>query len=98
MGPKDKFARHPLYCAFSILIPHLAFNIGEFGFKCDKIELYFDDQMKEKDRVIRAWYWARNNTDLKSLKLNNILASTPRFEDDKDFKSLQAADFQAWWM
>jgi hypothetical protein len=68
-GPKDKFARHPFYCAFSILIPLLGLNIEEFGFRCDTIELYFDDQMREKDRAVRAWDWARDNANVESLKL-----------------------------
>jgi Protein of unknown function (DUF3800) len=93
---KDKFASHPLYCAFEILIPNLGFHVKEFGFKCDKIELYFDEQMKEKDRIIKAWDWARKHANLKSLKLKNILTKTPRFENDKDFNPLQAADLR--WM
>lgn len=97
-GPKDKFARHPFYCAFSILIPLLGLNIGEFGFQCDRVELYFDDQMHEKDQAIRAWDWAKKNANVESLKLKNILTSAPMFRDDKDLSQLQAADFHAWWI
>jgi hypothetical protein len=97
-GPKDKFARHPFYCAFSVLIPLLGLNIEEFGFQCDTIELHFDDQMHEKDRVIRAWDWARKNARVESLKIKNIMTSTPQFGDDKRLLPLQSADFHAWWM
>jgi Protein of unknown function (DUF3800) len=97
-GPKDKFARHPFYCAFSVLIPLLGLNIEEFGFQPDTIELYFDEQMHEKDRVIRAWDWARENTRIESLNLKNILASTPQFCDEKRLNPLQAADLAAWWV
>ena len=97
-GPKDKFARHPFYCAFSVLIPLLGLNVEEFGFQCGPIELHFDDQMHEKDRAVRAWDWARKNAKVESLKLKNILASTPQFHDDKALNPLQAADFHAWWI
>jgi hypothetical protein len=97
-GPKDKFARHPFYCAFSVLIPLLGLNIEEFGFQCDKIELHFDDQMHEKDRMIGAWDWARKNARVESPKIKNILTSTPQFGDDKRLLPLQSADFHAWWM
>jgi hypothetical protein len=95
-GPKDKFARHPFYCAFSILIPLLGLNIDEFGFQTDTIDFIFDDQMREKDRVLRAWEWARENANVESMKLKNILTSTPLFRDDKCLNPLQAADLHAW--
>jgi hypothetical protein len=96
-GPQDKFARHPFYCAFSILVPLLGLNIDEFGFQCDEIELYFDEQMHEKARIKKAWEWAKKNANVVSPKLKNILATVPEFRDDKKLNPLQAADLAAWW-
>jgi hypothetical protein len=97
-GTTDKFARHPFYCAFSILIPILGLNIDEFGLHCDDIELYFDDQMHEKDRMVKAWDWAKSNATIESPKLKRILNITPHFCDDKSLLPLQAADLHAWWI
>jgi hypothetical protein len=58
-GSADKFARHPFYCAFSVLAPLLAQNLGEFGYRCADFELCLDDQMREKYRMLKAWDWAR---------------------------------------
>jgi hypothetical protein len=96
-GPIDKFARHPFYCAFSILLPLLGLHLDEFGLDGDQIEFYFDEQMNEEGRAKRAWEWAKNNANVESPKLKNILASVPQFRDDKELNPLQAADLAAWW-
>jgi len=97
-GCTDRFARHPFYCAFSVLAPLLALNIAEFGLQCGKLELYLDDQMREKYRMLKAWDWARENAVIESPKLREILASTPCFCDDKSILPIQAADLHAWWI
>ena len=54
----------------------------------------FDDQ-SEKTIILNAWesYVSGNTEDVRER-----FGATPRFEDDKDFLPLQAADFWAWWV
>ncbi len=51
------------------------------------------DQQAEKPAILRYWDEYR---DFKSQNNRWLFGATPRFEDDKQFLPLQAADFQAW--
>jgi hypothetical protein len=59
-----------------------------------KIDFYFDNQ-KEKGLILAMWddYMAKRPPETRQ-----HYGATPRFEDDKDFLPLQAADMWAWWI
>ncbi|WP_291837043.1 DUF3800 domain-containing protein [Brevundimonas sp.] len=58
------------------------------------IEFYFDEQ-SEKSEILSGWdrYFKGSGEGLRQL-----IGAAPRFEDDRRFLPLQAADFQAWWV
>jgi hypothetical protein len=58
------------------------------------VDFIFDDQA-EKGPVLAAWdsYMSMRDPDIRSR-----YGAIPRFEDDKKFLPLQAADFWAWWV
>jgi hypothetical protein len=98
-GPKDKFASHPIYCAFSILIPMIALQLEKFGWSpLERIELYLDDEKSEKGRIWRAWDYAREHARVESPALKDLLSHVPNFRNDKELLPLQAADLHAWWI
>jgi hypothetical protein len=60
----------------------------------EKIDFYFDTR-SEKAAIIRGWEaFVSRRPDA----FRQFCGDTPRFEDDKDFLPLQAADFWAWWI
>jgi hypothetical protein len=69
-------------------------RIVEFIPISEKIDFYFDNQ-SEKKAIISAWdSYIRQRPD----EVRGYYGATPKFEDDKDFLPLQAADFWAWWV
>jgi hypothetical protein len=58
----------------------------------EPVNFIFDEQA-EKNAILRSWDEYR---DFKSQNNRWLFGATPRFEDDKQFLPLQAADFQAW--
>ena len=61
----------------------------------EKVDFYFDDQIGEKKSIIASW------DDYVRTRLpehKQFYGATPRFEDDRDFLPLQAADLWAWWV
>jgi hypothetical protein len=96
--PNDKFASHPVYCAFCSLVPHLAILINKCFSPSDIIELHFDTQMNEEKRILTAWHFAQHNAIVGSPTLRQILSTVPHFCDDKSVLPLQAADLHAWWI
>ena len=63
--------------------------------KDDRIKFIFDDQIAEK-RMVRA-FWNVFMKDAPQFAKNRMLGE-PAFENDIDFKPLQAADLLAWWI
>lgn len=60
----------------------------------DKIDFIFDNQ-SEKNDVISGWdQYIKDRPP----ELQSRFGTTPRFEDDKEFLPLQAADFIAWYV
>jgi hypothetical protein len=66
----------------------------DMGLPDDKIDFYFDRHTKKK-AIWAAWdsYIQERPEEAKK-----YYGAMPRFEDDNDFKPLQAADFWAWWV
>jgi hypothetical protein len=61
----------------------------------EKVDFIFDNQT-EKGFIIEAWEGYLKNEEGK--KTRQYYGTTPRFEDDKEFLPLQAADLWAWWV
>lgn len=60
----------------------------------DKIDFYFDEQA-EKKIIVPMWDdYIRN----RPAHVVGRYGATPRFEDDREFLPLQAADLWAWWV
>jgi Protein of unknown function (DUF3800) len=62
----------------------------------EKVDFYFDNNPEHKGFFQAAWdnYMRRAEEDNK----RHLYGIEPRYEDDKDFKPLQAADFWASWV
>lgn len=59
-----------------------------------KFDFYFDD--KTEGKFVYAT-WANHLAKLPE-DIRKLYGSPPRFEDDKEYVPLQAADFWAWWV
>jgi hypothetical protein len=60
----------------------------------ERIDFYFDTR-SEKSAITKGWEaFVSRRPDA----FRQFCGATPRFEDDKDFLPLQAADFWAWWI
>jgi Protein of unknown function (DUF3800) len=59
-----------------------------------KIDFIFDNQ-SQKNLILDAW---DNFIESRSPDIRSRFGATPRFEDDKEFLPLQAADLWAWWV
>lgn len=59
----------------------------------EKTDFYFDNQSEKVD-ILTTWeqYLSMRG------HMKDRFGATPRFEDDKDFLPLQAADLWAWWI
>ena len=53
--PNDHISRHPFYCSAMILMSEVAGLVHEQKLEVDDIEFVFDDQQKEKRRLLEAW-------------------------------------------
>jgi hypothetical protein len=60
----------------------------------DKVDFYFDNQ-SEKKPILDAW---DDYLLARSPAIRSLYGATPRFENDKEFLPLQAADLWAWWV
>ncbi len=59
-----------------------------------KIDFIFD-KAGESKAILEVWGdYIKNRPD----EIRQYYGATPRFEDDEEFKPLQAADFWAWWV
>jgi hypothetical protein len=85
-------ARNPYYFAFYAVVAGVAREQKKYGME-NPIDFVFDDQVMEKDKIVRAWDSLKANADSRDL-----IGSVPTFLDDKKFKPLQAADLAAWWI
>jgi hypothetical protein len=61
----------------------------------EKVDFIFDNQT-EKGFLLKAWDGYLKNQEKQNLRQH--YGATPRFEDDKEFLPLQAADLWAWWV
>jgi hypothetical protein len=61
----------------------------------EKVDFIFDNQT-EKGFILEAWEGYLKNQESRDLR--QYYGATPRFEDDKEFLPLQAADLWAWWV
>lgn len=59
-----------------------------------KVDFIFDER-SDKDPILRGWNDVLSNADD---ELRQMYGATPRFESDKKFLPLQAADLWAWWV
>jgi hypothetical protein len=59
----------------------------------DKVDFIFDDRVMEKKKIRDAWDSFKENA---AAEARPYIGSDPRFEDDKEFLPLQAADLIAW--
>lgn len=60
----------------------------------EQVDFYFDDQTEKRD-ILAAWDDYILN---RPPEIREFYGATPRFENDKVFLPLQAADFLAWWV
>lgn len=69
-------------------------SIQKFIPEDQEVDFIFDDQA-EKGIILQAWdSYITHRPD----SIRHLYGATPRFEDDKKFLPLQAADFWAWWV
>jgi hypothetical protein len=67
-------------------------DIFTFDFEPDKIDFIFDER-GEKKKILPVW-----DGFVANAPFPEKFGKTPRFEDDKEFMPLQAADIIAWWI
>ena len=97
--PKDRISSHPFYCSAMILMSEVAGLIQEQQLEIDDIEFVFDEQLKEKRRLLDAWMLSvQHFKDTDNRLIRAMLLRTPRFETDDDCIQVQAADLLAWWV
>ena len=97
--PNDRISRHPFYCSAMVLFSEVAGLVQEQQLEIDDIEFIFDEQRRERRRLLEAWalstkYFKETENKL----IQAMLARTPRFVTDDDFVQVQAADLLAWWI
>lgn len=92
--------RDPYVAAFRALMDHFHYRRADIEVEAGslpanaKIDFYFDDRSdKHKIRTMWDGYMAAREPDKRALYGNE-----PRFEDDRAFLPLQAADLWAWWV
>lgn len=73
------------------IIGEVANNQHKIG-STEAIDFFFDEQVMEKDKVIRDW----DTFKLAHPELIHLIGQTPAFRDDKRVKPIQAADMLAW--
>lgn len=85
-------AANPYTWAFKGIISGLSSNQREWGLD-EPVDFIFDERGEEKD-VREGW-----DTFAATIPAEQraILGRKPNFEDDKEFRPLQAADMWAWW-
>jgi hypothetical protein len=59
------------------------------------VDFYFDNEEKQKKYIYAAW---DSYLEHRSPEVRKLYSPTVKFEDDKEFKPLQAADFWAGWV
>jgi hypothetical protein len=93
-------ATNPYYFATANLMAELARGLEQLLLPRERLDIIFDNQMMEKDKVIAAWEWATKATakPIPSDILTEILRNPPTWRDDKDVLPLQAADMHATWL
>jgi hypothetical protein len=61
----------------------------------DEVIDFIFDQQSQKNIILRAW---DEYVETKQPGVRELYGGAPRFEDDKKFLPLQAADLWAWWI
>jgi hypothetical protein len=85
----------PFFFTFRALIDCVHDHRDKFpSLPDEKIDFIFDEQ-SQKSIIFSAWdqFLASRRDHIRPL-----FGATPRFEDDKDFLPLQAADLWTWWV
>jgi hypothetical protein len=90
----ERNAINPFYLAFSRIVSGFAIWQTDLGLH-DKVDFIFDDRVMEKKKIRDAWDSFKENA---AAEARPYIGSDPRFEDDKEFLPLQAADLIAWWV
>lgn len=88
---------NPYYICFRALIDGIHHNresISHIVPVTEKINFIFDER-SEKKEIVAAWDDIVQQADEKAQRL---VGATPRFENDRVFLPLQAADLWAWWV
>lgn len=83
--------------AFRALIDTFTINRSMFVDRIPedaRVDFIFDNQA-EKRIVLEAW---DRYIEGRGETVRRLFGASPRFEDDKEFLPLQAADFWAWWV
>jgi hypothetical protein len=84
--------REPYYYCFATLMNGFHHSLSEFMPEGGQIDFIFDDQ-SEKKHVLDAW---DAHVEQQPSEIRKRYGVTPRFESDRKFVPLQAADFWAW--
>lgn len=95
--PDFKMWKNPYFFAFRLLLD--GFHNEREKFKKhlpldQKIDFIFDERA-EKRPILDAW---EEYLEKRDEGRRELYGATPRFEDDRDFLPLQAADLWAWWV
>jgi len=85
--------RYPYPVAFATMVAWLMTSAVQKS-ELEQIELIFDQGMIGRERAIQAAYEGIKGS--LSKEMLGLLAGRPRFEDDKRYLPLQAADLLAW--
>jgi hypothetical protein len=88
---------NPYYFAFRLLLDHFhtRSDVTEKSVpQGETVDFIFDDRT-EKKYILAAW---DEIAERMSEDINRPFGSAPRFEDDRKFLPLQAADLWAWWV
>jgi hypothetical protein len=93
----DPSLAEKLYNPWHYAVASLIWNYAKFKPKAlpdGPVKFIFDRAITERRMVWEAWegFLAAN------AEYAHVMGSLPRFEDDKDFPPLQAADLLAWWV
>ena len=88
---------NPYFFVFRVLIDKFHQERNKFKSKLPldrKVDFIFDERA-EKKAILQAW---DEYIDKREDEIKPYYGSVPRFEDDRAFLPLQAADLWAWWV
>lgn len=92
--------KDPYTAAFRAFMDHFHYNRPAItkvapNFPADAVVDFYFDERSDKQKIRRMWdgYMAHREPEMRPL-----FGHEPRFEDDRAFLPLQAADLWAWWI